>query len=69
MQPGEESIGVAIMEPDGTIVLDLRAEDPATGGVGEARFRYPPGHAQYDEVRAHVGGLEPGQSKPVPPWD
>jgi hypothetical protein len=56
------------MERDGTIVLDLRAEDAATGAVGDARLVYPPGHAEYREILAHLGGLAPGESKPVPPW-
>ncbi len=60
------SIGMARMLPDGTIVLDLRAE---TGGAtGDAQFRYPKEHPQYREILEHVGGLEPGQEKPVPPW-
>jgi hypothetical protein len=61
------SIGQATMEPDGTIVLMLRAEAPG-GGVGEGLLRYPPGDKDYEMVKQHVGGLEPGQSKPVPPW-
>lgn len=65
--PEGESIGVATMEEGGVIVLQLRAEIGG-GGVGEGYFRYPPDHPQYGDIRSHVGGLEPGQSKPVPPW-
>jgi hypothetical protein len=61
-----ESIGVATMEPDGTIVLMLRAEAP--GIVGDGRLTYPPSHKDYGEVMKHLGGLKPGESKPVPPW-
>lgn len=62
-----ESIGSAVMLADGTIELMLRAEGP--GGMrGDAKFSYPPGHPQYREILAHLGGLEPGASKPVPPW-
>jgi len=61
------SIGVAWMEADGTIVLQLRAEGPG-GARGDALMRYPVGHPQYQEILQHLGGLEKGQSKPVPPW-
>lgn len=60
------SIGSATMRPDGTIVLQLRAQTGPT--IGDAQFTYPPDHPQYHEILEHVGGLEPGESKPVPPW-
>ena len=63
----EASIGVARMEADGTIVLQLRAEG-AGGSIGDALMRYPVGHPQYREILQHLGGLEKGQSKPVAPW-
>ena len=62
-----ESIGEARMEPDGTIVLRLRAES-ADGSVGEGLLRYPPADREYASVLEHLGGLEPGETKPVPPW-
>src|SRR5690606_14793848 len=65
-EPMPDSIGVATMESDGTIVLDLRATGP--GVRGDARLRYPKDHAEYDSVLKHLGGLKPGQKKPVPPW-
>jgi hypothetical protein len=61
------SIGTATMRPDRTIVLMLRADD-AAGTIGDARFVFPTGHPDYATVLAHLGGLEPGESKPVPPW-
>lgn len=61
------SIGSATMLADRTIVLHLRAEGPK-GEMGDASFSYPPTHAQYQSILKHIGGLEPGQSKPVPPW-
>jgi hypothetical protein len=60
------SIGVASMAGDGVITLRLRAEDH--GMVGEGLLTYRPGDAQYEEVVRHLGGLKPGQVKPVPPW-
>jgi hypothetical protein len=62
-----DSVGEARMLEDGTLVLDLRATDGA-GRVGDARFYYPKSHAEYREVLDHLGGLKPGESKPVPPW-
>jgi hypothetical protein len=62
-----ESIGQADMDADGTIVLHLRAVSPTA--IGDALLRYPPGHAQYKTILDHLGGLEPGQSKPVRPFD
>jgi hypothetical protein len=62
------SIGAATMRADGTIEMQLRAEGPG-GIVGDALFVYPPDHPQYADMLAHVGGLQPGESKPVPPWD
>ena len=68
MNPEDQpSIGQATMEDDGTIVLQLRAET-GDGAVGEGLFTYAPGDDEYDEVLEHLGGLKPGQSKPVPPW-
>ena len=62
-----QSIGSATMDVDGTIVLLLRAEGP--GNVhGDARLVYPPGHKDYRMVLDHIGGLKPGETKPVPPW-
>jgi hypothetical protein len=55
------AIGEATMRDDKTIVMDLY--QPA-----HARFVYPPSHPEYEKVLAHIGGLEPGQKKLVPPW-
>lgn len=61
------SIGSAHLDEDGAIVLDLRATN-GRGIVGDARLVYPRAHPQYREILEHLGGLEPGTSKPVPPW-
>lgn len=61
------SIGMASMDGDGTIVLQLRATD-ATGRVGDGLLRYPTNHPDYRKVLNHLGGLEPDQEKPVPPF-
>lgn len=61
------SIGQARMNPDRTIVLDLRASDG--NATGDAQLSYKPGDPHYDEVLHHLGGLSPGEVKPVKPWD
>jgi hypothetical protein len=62
-----ESIGSAKMKDDGTIVLQLRAEGPG-GMIGDSLVVYKPDDPKYGEILEHLGGLEPGEEKPVPPW-
>lgn len=61
------SIGVATKNPDGTIVLMLRAEG-AGGAIGDAQFRYPPTHPQYSMIAHHVGPIPKNGSVPVKPF-
>ena len=61
-----DTIGSATMREDGTLVLQLRAVTGAT--VGDGYLTYAPTDPNYQAVLDHLGGLEPGQSKPVPPW-
>ena len=63
----QASIGGATMEKDGTVVLRLRAEGEG-GEVGDAQISYRPGDPQYQSILDHIGGLKPGEDKPVPPW-
>jgi hypothetical protein len=56
------------MQKDGSLVLQLRAEGPG-GMLGDSRIVYAPTDPNYQAVLAHLGGLEPGESKPVPPWE
>jgi hypothetical protein len=60
------SIGVATMSEDGVIRLQLMAR--GDGAVGDAILVYKPGDPMYEEVKKHIGGLKPGEEKPVPPW-
>jgi hypothetical protein len=62
-----ESIGSAKMKDDGTLVLMLRAEG-AGGLVGDALITYKPDDPKYKKTLEHLGGLKPGEEKPVPPW-
>lgn len=61
------SIGTARMTQDGSVVLDLRAEGPGLT-IGDAQFVYPASHPEHAAVLRHLGGLQPGETKPVPPW-
>lgn len=61
------SIGSAAMLADRTIVMRVYAPFPG-GGFGEAEFTYKVTDPDYNEVLRHLGGLKPGESKPVPPW-
>lgn len=63
---GPGSIGVATMSADGTITLQLRA--PAPGPITETVTAYHRGDPQYARVLSHLGGMHPGEHKPVPPW-
>ena len=61
-----ESIGVATMSKDGVITLRIRSLPP--GPIAEAEFRYAPGDAKYEDIKRHLDGIAPGESKPVRPW-
>jgi hypothetical protein len=61
-------IGTATMAPDGTISLWLRAELPGGTGHGHGTLVYLPSDPQYQAVLRHLGGLHPGENKPVRPW-
>jgi hypothetical protein len=60
-------IGMATMQPDGTIIMDMRAESDK-GDIGIGRLVYSPSDPQYQEILKHLGGLKPGEPKPVPPF-
>lgn len=64
----KRSIGMAKMKPDGTIVLDLRAEEVGGMAIGIGRLEYAPSDPGYQGVLDHIGGLRQGETKPVPPW-
>jgi hypothetical protein len=61
------SIGVASMLPDGTLILQLRSE-AKSGEIGEWYHEIKPNDARYAPYLKHIGGLKPGEEKPVPPW-
>lgn len=59
-------IGIAWMDEDGTVHLRLRAEGP--GVVGESILSYAKDQDNYQAILDHLGGLQPGEYKSVPPW-
>jgi hypothetical protein len=63
----EQPIGEAWLEPDGTLVVTLRAEGPG-GAIGHAQVRTKPGEPKYERWMGHLGGVRPGEKKLVPPW-
>jgi tetratricopeptide (TPR) repeat protein len=60
------TIGAATMAQDGTIKLELRADDG--GMVGHASVSYAPNDPKYKETLMHLGPLKPGGSKLIVPW-
>lgn len=56
-------LGSATMLADGTIVLRLRPE--GEGMMGDTEVVYPPGHERYDAVFERLGGLRPGETRPL----
>jgi hypothetical protein len=61
-----DSIGVAEMAGDGTITLHLKSLWP--DAHEDSDLTYAPDDPQYNEIKQHLGGIEPGQSKPIPPF-
>ena len=62
------TIGVATMQNDGTIIMDLRSEGPG-GMIGDARDVVRPNDPAYADVLKHLGGIKPGETKRIRPWD
>jgi predicted enzyme related to lactoylglutathione lyase len=59
--------GAAMLEADGTIVLQLRSVQ-ADGTIAEGMIHYPKTHPEYQRILAHTGKLMVGVWKPIPPW-
>lgn len=62
-----ESVGSASMLADGTLELRFRTET-ADGAIGEALTIVRPGEPHYASIVKHLGGIQPGQGKPIPPF-
>lgn len=62
---GPGSIGTALMNADGTITLNIRT---IPGGPLDGVVASRPGDPNYARILSHLGGMQPGEKKPVPPW-
>jgi hypothetical protein len=61
-----DSVGRTKMSADGTITLQLRSLWPDP--IAESELVFAPDDPQYEEIKHHLGGIKPGESKPVPPF-
>lgn len=60
-----DSVGTAKMSEDSTITLRLHALWPQP--YSESQRAYAPGDPHYGFIKRHLGGIAPGETKPVPP--
>ena len=58
--------GRAVMQEDGAISLHLRLS--SDGKDVDDTLTYKTTDRGYDNVLRHLGGLNPGESKPFSPW-
>jgi FlaG/FlaF family flagellin (archaellin) len=58
--------GTAVMQEDGAISLHLRLS--SDGKDIDDTLTYKTTDRGYDNVLRHLGGLNPGESKPFSPW-
>lgn len=65
--PKVQFIGMASMSDDGTVTLRLTMT--SDGKPADAVIIYKVGDPRYEEILRHIGGLRPGQIKPVPSWE
>jgi len=68
-QPGTaapgKAVGTAKLESDGTLVLTLYTQGSMRG---QTQRRYAEDDPKREDILKHIGGLEPGEEKLVPPW-
>ena len=60
---GPPPVGVAWMERNRTVCVRIRLEQGKT--IGDVNLTYAKRHPRYREVVASLGGLKPGEAKPV----
>ena len=58
-------IGQAKMQANGTITMQIRVEDPASGAVGHAYPAYAPGSPKYQAVLDRLGPFKPDETKTI----
>jgi hypothetical protein len=64
--PTPASVGVATMLQNGTILVGVPGPDGDSRA--QAVLTVEPGDSTYQPIIDHVGGLKPGETKPIPPW-
>lgn len=62
----DDSIGVAWIDENGTISMQLHASQGAIHGHGLLSYNVNDPH--YAEILAHIGAIEPGQKVSVKPF-
>lgn len=65
--PEAPSIGWAWMNHQGTVFLHLSG-GRSHGEIGYGDLEIEPFNPHYRELLEHLGGLNPGETKPVAPW-
>jgi hypothetical protein len=65
--PGAPTIGVAWMEKNGTVYVRIRLEEGDR--IGDVNLTYPKRHPRYRAVVACLGGIRPGEAKPITHFD
>ncbi|HUI15297.1 MAG TPA: hypothetical protein VL048_17705 [Xanthobacteraceae bacterium] len=60
-----DTVGTAKMSADGVLTLHLRAL--RFDSIPARDLAYQPGDPHYEDVKRHLGGIAPGQTKRVPP--
>ena len=50
------------------LAVSVAAASGAEPNIGDAVFVYKPGDPMYEKIKEHLGGIKPGEEKPVPPW-
>lgn len=63
----EDSVGVAEMKADGTIILQLGSAT-FNGALTEGHFEYPPNHPDYEKLLKHIQPIAPGKIVKVRPF-
>jgi hypothetical protein len=62
----EKSVGMAHMLENGTILVGVSGPD--ADSQAQAVLMVQPGDSTYQPLLDHIGGLKPGETKPIPPW-
>ena len=60
------AIGLATMTPDRTINLWFWIQTDKI--LADYYKVYKPDDPKYQEIFKHIGGIRPGEYKPIPPW-